>query len=246
MSERGVFAVDRGVWEHPMFAPEPFTEREAWLWMLSAAAWSDKRVRVGKAMVDLKRGQLAFATRFLAERWKWAHSKVVRFLNRLKTDTMLSTSATREATLITICNYDEYQFGRNATETPTGTQPDTQPERARNKEEESNKNNNQELKLVVARAPKDERFEELRKAYPRRKGSDPGPPAAKLFLAAIKAGTEPQIIIDGARRFAVEEFQNINTPYIPQLVKWLRDRRWLDTPALGLANARPDIRSHIV
>lgn len=46
MSERGVFAVDRGVWDHPMFADEPFTEREAWLWMVSAAAWMSKRVRV--------------------------------------------------------------------------------------------------------------------------------------------------------------------------------------------------------
>ncbi len=101
-------------------------------------------------------------------------------------------------------------------------------------------------RVLVARAPKDERFEELRKAYPRRKGGDPGPPAAKLFLAAVKAGTDPQVVIDGAKRFAVEEAQNINTPYIPQLVKWLRDKRWLD---YGSANGVPvkyDIRSHLV
>ena len=146
MSERGVFAVDRGVWHHPMFADEPFTEREAWLWMVSAAAWMTKRVRVGKAMIHLDRGQLAFSTRFLATRWKWAHSKVVRFLKRLETDTMVSTSATRDATLITICNYDKYAFGRNAVETPAGTQADTLPERSRNKEEELKKDNNQELK----------------------------------------------------------------------------------------------------
>lgn len=141
MSERGVFAVDRGVWEHPIFADEPFTEREAWLWMVSAAVWTAKRVRVGRATVDLQRGQLAFATRFLAERWKWAHSKVVRFLKRLETDTMVTTLATRETTLITICNYDQYQFGRNTNETQTGTQTDTPPERPRNKEEELNKRN---------------------------------------------------------------------------------------------------------
>ena len=117
MAGQGVFAVDRGIFDHPIFAPEPFTEREAWLWMLSSAAWADKRVRVGKTMIDLQRGQLAFATRFLAVKWQWSHSKVVRFLNRLKTDTMLTTQPTHDATLITICNYSEYQFGRNATET---------------------------------------------------------------------------------------------------------------------------------
>jgi hypothetical protein len=101
-------------------------------------------------------------------------------------------------------------------------------------------------RIVVARAPKDERFEELRKAYPRRKGGDPGPPAAKLFLAAVKAGTDPQIIIDGAKRFAVEESQNINTPYIPQLVKWLRDKRWLDYGLSAGTQPRLDIRSSLI
>lgn len=138
MSDRGVFAVDRGIFDHPIFAPEPYTEREAWLWMLSAAAWADKRVRVGKAMLDLKRGQLAFATRFLAGKWRWAHTKVVRFLNRLKSDTMIATLATREATLITICNYDQYQFGRNGSETQADTHSETEVKRNRNKEEETN------------------------------------------------------------------------------------------------------------
>lgn len=101
-------------------------------------------------------------------------------------------------------------------------------------------------KTIVAHAPKDERFEELRKAYPRRKGGDPGPPAAKLFAAAVKSGTDPQIIIDGAKRFAVEESQNINTPYIPQLVKWLRDKRWLDHTGNGTAQPSFDIRSSLV
>lgn len=106
----------------------------------------------------------------------------------------------------------------------------------------------EESRIIVARAPKDERFDELRKAYPKRKGGDPGPPAAKLFLAAVKAGTDPQIIIDGAKRFAVEESQNINTPYIPQLVKWLRDKRWLDY-ANGTASqpaAMIDIRGSLI
>src|SRR6185312_6158332 len=138
MSERGVFAVDRGIFDHPMFAPEPYTEREAWLWMLSAAAWSDKRIRVSKSMIELKRGQLAFATRFLAVKWQWSHSKVVRFLKRLEIDTMIRTLATRESTLITICNYNEYQFGRNTDETQNETPTETQAERERNKEEESN------------------------------------------------------------------------------------------------------------
>lgn len=155
MSERGVFAVDRGIFDHPIFAPEPFTEREAWLWMLSAAAWTSKRVRIGKAMLGLKRGQLAFATRFLATKWKWAHSKVVRFLKKLKTDTMIETLAKREATLITICNYDIYQFGGNINETQVETPTETEVKRKRNKEEETNNYNKEESKKDGADAPPD-------------------------------------------------------------------------------------------
>jgi hypothetical protein len=65
MSEHGVFAVHRGVFNHPFFAREPFTEREAWMWLIAAAAWKATQVRVGRNIIALKRSQLAFSTRFL-------------------------------------------------------------------------------------------------------------------------------------------------------------------------------------
>lgn len=74
----------------------------------------------------------------------------------------------------------------------------------------------------------DEKFEEAWRAYPRRDGGNPKAPAAKLFLSAVKAGEDPSAIIDGIRRFAAAEARNVGTPYIPQMVKWLRDKRWLD------------------
>lgn len=138
MSNAGLFTVHRGIFEHPIFAAEPFTEVQAWVWMLSAAAWKETRIRVGTTVYDLKRGELVFATRFLAARWKWNHSRVVRFLKKLKSETMVSTLATRDATHITICNYNEYQFGGNANETQNDTQTETETKRQRNKEEEDN------------------------------------------------------------------------------------------------------------
>jgi hypothetical protein len=41
MSARGFFAIDRGVWDHPLFAREKFSEREAWFWLISSAAWEN-------------------------------------------------------------------------------------------------------------------------------------------------------------------------------------------------------------
>ncbi len=56
VSERGVFAVDRGIWSDPDFADETFSEREAFLWLVGSAAWRPSRVRLGSSVVDLARG----------------------------------------------------------------------------------------------------------------------------------------------------------------------------------------------
>jgi hypothetical protein len=136
MSNRGVFAIDRGIFDHQIFAPEPYTEREAWIWMIGAAAWKAQRVRVGRHTISLDRGQLAFSTRFLASKFKWSQGKIIRYLKRLETEAMATTSATREATHITICNYDKYAFGRNTNDTQTETQNDALTVHSRFKEEE--------------------------------------------------------------------------------------------------------------
>ena len=71
----GVFAVDRGIFDHQIFADEPLTEREAWLWIIGEAAWKPKRVRTPHGMIQLERGQLAHSQRFLADKWQWDRSR---------------------------------------------------------------------------------------------------------------------------------------------------------------------------
>lgn len=109
MEKAGVFAVARGVFDHPLFADEPFSEREAWIWLVGEAAWRPTRARVGRAIVTLNRGQLAHSTRFMAAKWKWSEARVRRFLARLKEDAMIGVKTDALATQITICNYDAYQ-----------------------------------------------------------------------------------------------------------------------------------------
>lgn len=110
MTELGVFAVDRGVFTHPLFADgNPLSRREAWLWLLSEAAWKSRGRDIGGQIVPLQRGQLAHSVRFMGEAWGWPKSKVARFLDRLKTETMIGTETGTGFTVITICNYDAYQ-----------------------------------------------------------------------------------------------------------------------------------------
>ena len=156
-NERGVFAVDRGVFDHPLFANEAFTEREAWLWLVGQAAWRETRVRVGHTVFNLARGQCAYSVRFLATKWQWEPTRVHRFLKKLKSDTMIATEVQRDATQITICNYEKYAFDGNARATPIATPAATEVQRSRNKEEEPKNliNKNTSLReMSRARKPK--------------------------------------------------------------------------------------------
>lgn len=109
MSERGVFAVDRGIWDHPSFANEPLTEREAWQWLIGEASFKARTKRVGSSVVQLDRGQVAASLRFMADKWQWSEPRVRRFLKRLKTDAMIDAQTDAGITVITICNYNKYQ-----------------------------------------------------------------------------------------------------------------------------------------
>jgi hypothetical protein len=131
MSKAGYFKVDRGIWDHPSFAAEPFSEREAWLWLISHAAWKPTRLRVGRVVVPLERGQFTASLRYLDEAWRWdSKSRVRRFLLRLASETLIDVHTDAAATRITICNYDKYQL--------SGTAGDTLAERPRTKEEDIN------------------------------------------------------------------------------------------------------------
>lgn len=131
----GVFAVARNIFEHDCFEDEPFTEREAWLWIIREAAWKPRKVRIGKSVIALDRGQCAFSIRFMAERWKWSKSRVARFLDRLKNETMIGTGADQTITVITVCNYDDYQRVSLPDETPSGTDDGTSVGQQRDKQE---------------------------------------------------------------------------------------------------------------
>jgi len=114
MSERGTIAIDRGLFGHERFADEPFTEREAWIWMIGQAAFRPHCKRVGSVRVSLRRGEFAHSIRFMAERWKWSPTTVRRFLDRLGSEiegdgALIGTRSDTGITVVSIRTYDDYQ-----------------------------------------------------------------------------------------------------------------------------------------
>lgn len=135
--------MDRGVWDHELFARDEYSRREAWLWLVASAVWKDQRIRIKDSMLPLSRGQCAFSLRFLATKWGWSKDKVARFMRHLEIETMIETQARRDITIITICNYEKYQSSKDDDcDTERDTERDTtatQLRHERDKEEQINK-----------------------------------------------------------------------------------------------------------
>jgi hypothetical protein len=116
MSDRGVFGVDRGIFEHHWLSGEPYTRIQAWAWLCKEAAYKPRRKYVAGVWVDLERRQLAHSLRFMAEKWQWSEKRVRTFIRRCMEDGMIEiglkkgTARGTGITVITVCNYDEYQI----------------------------------------------------------------------------------------------------------------------------------------
>ena len=86
------------------------------------------------------------------------------------------------------------------------------------------------------------RFPEFWAEYPKRDGDNPRAPAEKKFDALVKSGVDPQSLIDGARQSSTDHRRrgNFGTPYVPQAIKWLNDKRWIDAAATAFDARKAD------
>jgi len=64
---------------------------------------------VRRQQVKLKRGQIGWSELTMAERWKWSRGKVRRFLKKLENEHMIEQQTGHLTSVITICNYNEFQ-----------------------------------------------------------------------------------------------------------------------------------------
>lgn len=107
----GTVNIARSLFDDEAFKDQPFTEREAFVWLIMEASWKPRTKRVGNVTVNLERGQLAASVRFMADAWKWEKSTVDRFLKRLEKRDMIGTDSGTGVNVITVCKYEEYQGG---------------------------------------------------------------------------------------------------------------------------------------
>ena len=124
----GTVNISRKLWQNTVLSDGPFSQREAWIWMIAHAAYKAHDRTVSGKTIRVERGQLAASYRFLAERFGWSIGTVQRFLVKLSdtrtdtpSDTLCDTDTDTGVLRITIRNYDKYQPGGDKSGTPDGT-----------------------------------------------------------------------------------------------------------------------------
>ncbi|MBP5705585.1 MAG: hypothetical protein J6X12_12975 [Paludibacteraceae bacterium] len=147
---------------------EKFDKRSAWIDLLLLANHKNVKIAFDGKLIVVERGQHITSIRKLATRWNWSTNKVTRFLDLLASDQMIIRESDTKKTLITIVNYDVYQFSEDTNETLTRQQRDTNETATRlNKNDKNVKNEkNEKNEKNVFRKPS---LEEV-KAYIEEKG----------------------------------------------------------------------------
>jgi hypothetical protein len=227
----GTVRVSREFFDDGAFKAEPFTEREAFLWMIMEASFKPRERRIGRETVTLERGQLAASVRFMQKAWGWASTRRVHsFICALQKRNMVRNAAGTDFTIITLCNYDKYQSAG----TPAEQRAERETERSRNAAgTNENKDEIREEREAKASAPKPARplrFDEFWDAYPHRDGVKRARGKVEVkYRAAVKSGVSEQTLIDAAHRFRSDK--RVRDGFACDPLTWFGRRGWEDEPA---------------
>jgi Tfp pilus assembly protein PilE len=92
-----------------LWQDKPFARGQAWIDILLMVNHQDEKILFDGGLVDVKRGSRITSVRKLCNRWGWSNTKVVKFLEILQDEKMLSYESNKKKTVITVVNYDLYQ-----------------------------------------------------------------------------------------------------------------------------------------
>ena len=107
----GWICIHRKIREHWIWkSKEPFDKRSAWLDLLMMVNHKKEKVEFDKKFIEVERGQKITSLEKLSTSWKWSRHKVSNFLNKLEQDGMLVQVRDRKKTLVSIENYNKYQY----------------------------------------------------------------------------------------------------------------------------------------
>jgi hypothetical protein len=147
LTMEGWISLHRSIKEHWIWKdPEKL---KWWIDILLSVNHVDAKVVIGSRIFECKRGQSLNSLDTWAKRWNTNRSKVKRFLDMLKIDTMIETQSLHTTTLLTVCKYDSYQNNKNESETQVKHKWNTSETEVNTNNNKDNKDNSKDINILT-------------------------------------------------------------------------------------------------
>lgn len=225
--------VSADIFEHEFFSRSEMSEREAWLWLITKAAWKDTRHRIGGEMHTCERGSLFTTLRALADAWGWKSDKRVRlFLEALERENMIARKMDAGKTQIFINNYDTYQSS-GRTEDASGTQAGRKQDALKIPEYQDTNTTllTREPVSAPSRAELDSLETDCRKAANAEQNPSPGLIDLSPIMSALRDGADLHAdILPVIRQITARGHRWRSWAYALQAIADARDRRLRGLP----------------
>ncbi len=142
----GWICLHRKILDHWLWSNDPLTESEAWIYILLNVNHKEKKMRIGGRLMTCGKGESLKSLNTWAKEFRWHKSKVRRFFNLLKSDSIIDIANEGKTTRLTVCKWESYQQTRNGVETElkrkrNGVETELTPNNNVNKENNVNKGN---------------------------------------------------------------------------------------------------------
>lgn len=202
----------RGAWSHPAF--NDLREAAIWNFLYQNAFYEDGERNFNKHTFQLKRGQIVVSYSFLAKGFGMSDKGVRVVIQKLQKLGMLGIQGTSKGTILTICNYNEYQENKKTKGKQGGNQGANEGQAKGNNNKESINKEKEVIKV----------FDVFWDLYPSQRKGD----KQKSFTAyqrALKKDTHENIM-DGLKSYVRSD--EVAKGFAKGCAAWLNDSRWLN------------------
>jgi len=232
---RGLIMIDRSILDHPVVGLSNPKRLAAWLWMLSEARWKMSRFDVAGRIIDVDRGQFVTSIRRMAASTGLSEKEVRTLFSRLEAENMVKKTGIPSGTgkgtgssLVTICNYDEYQdFEKYRAQVGAQVGAHQGHTKGTQKKPEGIPEGIPEGKTPVRTGDNSQNFCDFWEAYPHRNGNKKNRKDAEAaFLKAIRSGVTAQQIAFGVN--SMKAADDVKRGYARDPTTWLNQHGWKD------------------
>ncbi len=151
----GWISLHRKIQDHWLWKEKRiFSKAEAWIDILMECNHEGQKVNLGNEVIYCQRAESVKSLKTWASRWGWTISRVRRFLELLKSDSMIELKPTHNTTHLKVLNYDSYQDTRNESETNLKQKRnESETKVATNNNDNNDNNDNNERGAQISPAP---------------------------------------------------------------------------------------------